>query len=398
MPSIFVFRCTETPILFCRAKIHMRFGSMKCFSVSCAVVTALILLSTGCGAPSSSVISTTNPQVALYQLILHQSATVTVEFGKDTENYGTSDLVAALRSGHCIDRRVAGMLAQTTYHMRGLHRLRSRLKKVYDSDHEFTTGSIPAGVIPGYSVETTGGLTPQSGVELVNTLPGNTPGIPFAMDLSGNVIWTYPFPDRQAGSELFPIKLLPNGHLMALIAPDAGVLTGPVSPSLLNVVREIDLVGNTIRQLTMADLNTRLAAAGFNITLQIFSHDFVELPNGHILVIANTFKSFTDLPGYPGTTNVLGDVVVDLDENFDPKWVWSEFDHLDVNRHPMNFPRLDAQQCYCLFRGRRQFLISIRHQNWIIKVDYRDGAGTGDILWKTRISGRFHSAGRSRSN
>ena len=26
-------------------------------------------------------------------------------------------------------------------------------------------------------------------------------------------------------------------------------------------------------------------------------------------------------------------------------------------------------------------MLSIRHQSWIVGIDYRDGAGAGDVLW-----------------
>ena len=32
-------------------------------------------------------------------------------------------------------------------------------------------------------------------------------------------------------------------------------------------------------------------------------------------------------------------------------------------------------------------IISIRHQNWLVKIDYNNGAGTGDILWHLGLSG-----------
>ena len=45
---------------------------------------------------------------------------------------------------------------------------------------------------------------------------------------------------------------------------------------------------------------------------------------------------------------MLGDALVDLDQNHNPVWVWDTFDHLcsatvttpclDINRHPLDFP------------------------------------------------------------
>ena len=38
-------------------------------------------------------------------------------------------------------------------------------------------------------------------------------------------------------------------------------------------------------------------------------------------------------------------------------------------------------------------LLSIRHQDWILKLDYRDGQGNGDILWRLGHDGDFTLAG-----
>jgi hypothetical protein len=32
---------------------------------------------------------------------------------------------------------------------------------------------------------------------------------------------------------------------------------------------------------------------------------------------------------------------------------------------------------------------SARHQDWVFKIDYRDGKGTGDIVWRMGPSGDF---------
>ena len=53
-----------------------------------------------------------------------------------------------------------------------------------------------------------------------------------------------------------------------------------------DVLREIDLAGDTVRELSMATLNAEMVTAGFPITLDYFTHDFVPLPNGHVLVMA----------------------------------------------------------------------------------------------------------------
>jgi arylsulfate sulfotransferase len=348
----------------------------------------VVLLCAGCGdAPFATVSSTSNPLVAEYSVNPAKRGVVTVDFGP-TEEYGFSTASVPTAVGPTVVE-VAGMKQNSTYHMRARAEYDDGTSET-DVDHTFTTGTIPKGLIPPYTVQTTSGLTPQPGVEFVNMLQGGNPSAVFATDLEGNVVWYYPFPDIQKGSLIYPVKLLSNGDFLGLIGPSSVLsLSEPISPNTLNEMREFDLVGNVKRRLTVSALNAELAAAGFNITLQVLSHDFAELPNGHLLVIANTLKSFTNLTGLPGTTQVLGDVVVDLDENWKPVWLWNEFDHLDVNRHPMQFPDWTHSNALAYSQDDGNFLISIRHQHWIIKVDYRDGGGTGNILWKLGHEGDF---------
>jgi len=114
------------------------------------------------------------------------------------------------------------------------------------------------------------------------------------------------------------------------------------------------------------------------------------LPNGHLILLVNHYKYFTNLPGYPGTTGVVGDALVDLDASHKPVWVWDTFDHLDVNRHPMGFPPDWTHSNTIVYSpDDGNLLLSMRHQHWVIKIDYEDGQGAGDILWRLGYQGDF---------
>lgn len=359
---------------------------------------ALLLALCGCGGyapvsksaaaePIGNVTSTSNPLVALYTVTLPAPGSWVVAFGPDT-NYGRStNTVNVTTAGAATSVYVAGMLPNTTYHMRATATPASGAP-IVDVDHMFTTGALPAGIPAKASVTLgTTGTAPQPGIELVDTITGAVPSTLYATDLQGNTIWTYPFPDRAAGSLLYPGKLLANGDFLVFISP----LSYPLGSPGQNILREIDLAGNTVRQLTLADLNTALTTAGFQITLANYSHDFIVLPNGHLLLLTNTSRPFTDLPGFPGVTNVAGDVVVDLDTTWKPVWVWNEFDHFDVNRHPWagTFPDWTHSNSLDYSTDDGDFIISIRHQNWVVKVNYRDGFGAGDVVWKLGEGGDF---------
>jgi arylsulfate sulfotransferase len=332
-----------------------------------------------------TVSTTNNPLVAQYSIVVPDGGKVKVEFGPDT-SYGMDTWTQPAPSGGGpVNIEVAGMRASSTYHMRADIALPGG-GEFQDVDHTFQTGAVPADRMPQISVQTPGTLTPNPGVEqltLVNTSQLTTnPLEAVVTDLQANVIWYYDVdPTGTTGQFAFPYKIMSNGHILITVwTTKAG------TPAVL---REIDLAGNTIREMSIPDLNTRLAAAGYNLTLNALHHDFALLPNGHIILLANRHKDFTDLPGYPGTTTVSGDVLVDIDQNWNPVWVWDTFDHLDVNRHPRGLPDWTHGNAVIYSADDGNLLYSSRHQSWVIKIDYEDGNGNGDILWKFGYQGDF---------
>ena len=272
--------------------------------------------------------ATVNPQVALYTISPGAAAKVSVHFGPDT-NYGLRTWAQpAPPDGGAVSLFVAGMKAITLYHMRAEVRF-SDGSQFTDADQIFETGALtPTAQTPAITAITTPGRTPQSGVELLDLVsggPGKLSPPVLVTDLDGNTIWTY-----YAGLPVVvanPVKLLPNGHFLINFSDDT-VLNGGNS-----VLQEVDLTGTVIWQMTAADLNAALAeasCAGCNITVLGTHHDFAVLPNGHLILIASTER---DISG----TASHGDVIIDLDQNHKPVWLWNEFDHLDVTRHPMGY-------------------------------------------------------------
>ena len=332
---------------------------------------------------------TPNPLVAAYTVFAQAGSSVSIEFGPDT-NYGrmTSAKTAPVNGGPVLIY-VAGMRASTAYHMRARITDMSGTLST-DADQTFTTGAWTQTPVPNVTTTTSSGMTPQPGLELVDATSGTDPDYlqAFATDLDGNLVWAYDYPDRQKDSIVQPIKLLPNGNFLLIISFPSQAGAGQSGPGELVVLREIDLAGNPVRQISLEQLNRRLQANGFNLKLDDFHHDFALLPNGHVILLASTSKSFNNLPGQSGTTNVLGDVLIDLDPQFQPVWVWNQFDHLDVNRQPMGFPDWTHSNAV-VYTGDGNLLVSIRHQNWIVKVDYANGAGSGNVLWRLGPGGDF---------
>ncbi len=336
-----------------------------------------------------------NPQVAQYSLYLPSQGKMSVQFGTTT-SYGfeTWQVPTPTANGGDAQVYVAGMLGSTLYHMRAQVTLANGAT-YNDSDHTCMTAAPP--VTSPVNVTLSNGATPQPGIELWNTLIPASDTQAFATDLSGNVIWTYAYP-HSTNDYLQGLQLLPNGNLLTLISYLSSVTTQQ-SPNIINEVREIDLAGNTVTSLTMTVLNQKLAAGNFRdaqgnvYQLGSFHHAVLALPNGHFVLLATYFRKYTNLAGHPGTITVIGDALVDVDQNFNPDWVWNTFDHLDVNRHPMNFPDWTHSNGLLYSSDDHNLLLSMRHQNWIIKIDFLDGTGSGDVMWHLGEGGDFRLVG-----
>ena len=303
-----------------------------------------------------------------------------VEFGVNT-SYGRQTSWQPVGHYKPITILVAGMRPSTTYHMQSI--VQCTVKTFTSADQTFTTGPLPSTPFPSMTVTRLNGSSKSAenpGIELVNIFaPGSKVMQGFFVDRDANPIWYYDVGAAQ-GNAPYTMKLLPNGDMLFSITQSVTAGT---------VLREVDLAGNTIREMGTGQLDTKMQQAGFNFVPTGFHHDVLVLPNGHLIVLVNFYQGFTDLPGYPGTTNVLGDGLVDLDQNWNPVWAWSAFDHLDVNRHPNGLPDWTHSNAVIYSPNDGDLLLSIRHQSWIIKIDYENGQGDGNILWKLGYQGDF---------
>jgi len=171
----------------------------------------------------------------------------------------------------------------------------------------------------------------------------------------------------------------------------------------------MDLVGNTILETNAAHINEQLTAMGKG-TITSFHHEARRLPNGDVLVLAATERLLTDVQG-PGEVDVIGDIILVLNSDLEVKWAWDAFDHLDVTRKAV----LD-EKCIPGAGGCPIFLLagiandwlhgnslslapdgniiySARHQDWIIKIDYANGKGSGAVIWRLGKDGDFELTG-----
>lgn len=360
-------------------------GSLPILASTIILIAATI----GCGSSpeGTSVTQTQHPLVAQYNIMLDGPAQVWVEFGPDT-NYGRQTSQSAAGSGlTTLHILVAGMNPSSTYHMRAHAQWASGATWV-DQDRTFTTGAVAmtpaaspngsAGTLPVITVNHSAplGTSPAPGVELLS-FGANSP---VATDLNGNILW-------YCNTPAVPIKPLSNGHFFVNTGTD---------------LQEVDLTCKVLRDVSYTQVNQSLQANGYDFTIPAplgqaggnpFHHDMLALPNGHWIGLCEIAKNFDNLTGYSGTTQVVGDALVDIDPNGNVVWAWSAFDHLDPNRHPY-FGLPDWTHSNALvYTADGNLLLSMRAQSWILKIDYANGKGTGDILWTLGEGGSFTLAG-----
>lgn len=317
--------------------------------------------------------SSNNPQVALYTFKAPQGASVQVQFGTSA-NYGlTTWAQEAPVGGGSVSILVAGMRASTTYHMQAVVQLPNG-QRVVDADHSFTAGDLPADLIPNIAVQQPGGSAVAPGVELLGlfTVPNNQLAA-LATDMAGNVIWYYAL---NPGEVPFPIRPLPNGHMLVVVAGSS------------NEIREIDLAGNVVYRLSLTDINQGLTSIGASFQgLVSLHHDILKLPNGHLIILANYTQTFTDQPGF---STVAGDALVDWDpQQQGPVWTWSTFDHIPLAHDPVSNSDWTHANAVIYSPDDGNLILSMRHQNWIVKINYQNGVGDGRILWHLGPDGDF---------
>jgi hypothetical protein len=343
---------------------------------------------------------TSNPLVALYSVPPGPGGTVHVEFsiaGADPSWRSTDEGPSV--PGKSTNFFVAGMLPETTYQMRHVFS-----DGTTSLPQLFTTGGIPSTLtFPTFTVR----QPPGPGSDLDQDMlfhqfagsAGNAPN-PLATDLSGRVVWYYDV--SQSGfTRTYPGQSLVPGSTVLVLGVDQ---YAPL-PGTLDVLREIDLAGNVVRETNIDAVNPQLTALGYNPIFS-FTHDVQRLPDGQTAVIGSTERT-VDINGTP--TEYVGMSIVVLDENMQVAWAWDGFDHLDVNRGPILGEILhpgDADQvaastpilpavdwlhinAVSWSPADGNLVVSVRHQDWVLKIDYENGAGDGHLIWRLGQDGDF---------
>ena len=234
----------------------------------------------------------------------------------------------------------------------------------------------------------TAGAAPQG--LLLQSLFGTSA---LATDLNGNAMWLGP------GDVTYITRPVTGGTFL-------GIGEDGTKDSSQQFIREFDMAGIVVAQTNAARVSQLLAAMGMH-AINGFHHELRKLPNGGYLALADSERILTNVQG-PGAVDVIGDTIVVLDQNLNVTWAWDAFDHMDTSRmatlgetctypagvscapfylSPMANDWLHGNALQLTPDG--NVLYSARHQDWVIKINYAGGAGSGNILWRMGAGGNF---------
>ncbi|HYO82355.1 MAG TPA: aryl-sulfate sulfotransferase [Bryobacteraceae bacterium] len=299
-------------------------------------------------------------------------------------NAAAFELPPARCEGSAIHAYIAGLRPETSYRV-GSAVFRDGNQQLSHAPVDFRTGALPIQVAPVPS----DALNGASGLLFQNRL--FQPSV--AVDTTGTVVWYY---DR-----VMPYLVRPHGggYWFALNAM-------PNVPLSAQTLELIDLAGNVVVETNAERLSDQLAARGMRAITSLH-HEARRLPDGRIAVLAGVELVARSRSG-DGDTGVMGDMVLVLSEDLEIVWAWDAFDHMDAQRETIPDERcgegggggcpasylpgqtVDWTHANSLaLTSDGNFLISFRHQDWVVKVEYANGSGSGQLLWRFGRDGDF---------
>lgn len=330
---------------------------------------------------------------------------------------------------------IAGMEPSTAYLL--VHKIFTGSNATTGPNMYFAAGAIPANITditPATTiVRPVDSLTSVAeNMTLIDYISpgGTTVRIPILADLAGNTIWYYPALYPQFSR--FFIRPVAGGTML-IIMEDPSITLPTTQFQASQILREFDLAGNTLRETNVTRVAAQLAArfpswnlcnwssvsgcAAGQTAMLDFHHDALRLPNSNTAVLMTMEKVFTDGTQGSSPTNpidIIGDMVVTLDPNLQVVWAWNSFTQQDLNRAailgetctssgggcpPLNFMPVANDWLhsnslhYNPVDG--SILISERHQDFVLKINYANGTGDGHVVWRLGLDGDFTMTGTS---
>jgi arylsulfate sulfotransferase len=391
------------------------------------------------------VVATANPLVALFGAPACPSgSSMRVYFQQQSKSTpATTTNWANCHAAGTMNFEIAGMYASTTYEMMAQTDTGGT---VTDGPVvSFTTGPLPSSItFPTFTKIVPPSSQTDTALKVIlrdSIKVGGNPYLGVATDLAGRIIWYYT--TNTAVPYVLVTRPLVNGGVLSI---QDGMAWNPASQSQ-QLLRQTDLAGNVVRETNTGAIQQGLLALNppaiglgpcnaisspvvGSSCLGAFHHDAIQtLPNGYTAVLADVEQICP--PGTQGDTSglpvdVVGDAIIVLNQDWQVVWYFSAFEHdggapqLDINRAavlgetcavnqggcppmfllgstsiaPLAKDWLHANSLYYwptdTFGGASGDIIwSSRHQDWVMKIDYNNGSGTGNILWRMGPCGDF---------
>ncbi len=320
---------------------------------------------------------------------------------------------------HNMNFLVAGMIPKTTYVF--TYQIESSTGIVTNGPSvSWTSGSLNSSLTlasVNFPVPWGSASSPER-LLLVSNVVQATPD---AVDNEGRVVWYYYGNGEivSPGVDEAQIVRLISGGTMLVLTGYAGDWTGTGvygNQTDHQVVQEMDMTGAVVGETNVDRVNEQLIAMGGD-PISTFNHDARRLPNGDTMVVATVQKIYP--AGTQGSTapiNILGTTLVELNENYQLVWYWECFDHLSDTELNINRVATLGEQCGPGSRGTSEgcppvlisapandwlhtntvqlqedgsLIISMRNQDWVGKIDFGNGTGTGNVLWELGLDGNF---------
>lgn len=314
-----------------------------------------------------------NPNNALsgyLELDTDEAATISVTVTDDEQNSFTLGSSAAGTSHRLL---VLGLRAEHSYTF-DVSATDSAGNRSSD-EAQTTTAALP-GDFPPIAVNASNPALMERGVTLFNVFRW-TPGLDgdwgllLAVNEAGEVIWYH----RNNGA-IEDVRRLSNGNLIF------GVGNAEI--------REIDMAGNEVASWTAAELG-----------VDSLHHEVFELPNGNLVTLGTELRNVSGYEGGTTSYDIVGDTIVEFQRDGTLVRSVSTIDLLDPLRTRPGFDAAFWDDLYPQATGGTKdwshgnaiihdpgddsFILSLRHQDWLIKVNRSDDS----LAWRLGEDGDF---------
>jgi arylsulfate sulfotransferase len=203
---------------------------------------------------------------------------------------------------------------------------------------------------------------------------------------NGEIIWSY-LPE---GHRVHDIHRLANGNFAYEVWPGTAGLI------------EIDMLGNIVRRWHFSGTAQDIAEGSIAVPTDTIHHDYVELPNGNLLLLSSENRvvedwptSETDADAPKATANVIGDVIIEMTPAGEVLREWKLHDIMDPYRIGYNSLREDFWSGHygdfvdgvvhdwthgnaiIYEEENNAFVLSLPYQDAVVKISME----TGELVW-----------------